>query len=57
LCTLEILRLADDRWLVAATHGGDEGVRAEPFDAMTFDLRLIWPDPPADGASRLSESQ
>jgi Uma2 family endonuclease len=47
--TLEIFRLEDARWLVVEAHGDEEAVRAEPFDAITLDLRLIWPDPPPTG--------
>jgi Uma2 family endonuclease len=45
LRTLEIFRLENGRWLLAGTHGGEESVRAEPFDAITLDLQRIWPDP------------
>lgn len=36
--TLEVYRLEGERWLVASTHGGDDVVRAEPFDAIDLAL-------------------
>ena len=36
--TLEVYRLEDGRWVVAATYGGDDVVRAEPFDAIAVGL-------------------
>lgn len=47
LRTLEILRLEKDRWLVAATHGGDEEIHAEPFEAVVLELVRIWPALPS----------
>ena len=43
LRTLEILRLEKGQWLVAATHGGDEEIHAEPFEAVVLELARIWP--------------
>jgi Uma2 family endonuclease len=40
--TLEVYRLEHDRWLVAAVHGGDDVVRAEPFDAIEIGLERWW---------------
>ena len=40
--TLEVLRLEDDRWVVAGNYGGDDAVRAEPFEAVEIDLRALW---------------
>ncbi len=40
--TLEVYRLDGARWLVASTHGGDETVRAEPFDAIEIQLERWW---------------
>ena len=40
--TLEVYRLVDGRWVVAAVHGGDERVRAEPFDAIEVALERWW---------------
>jgi hypothetical protein len=48
--TLEVYRLGDGRWIVASAHGGDDVVRAEPFDAIAIGLDRWWlenvdPDP------------
>jgi Uma2 family endonuclease len=40
--TLEVFRLEGQRWLLVATHGPDEVVRAEPFDAIEIDLLSLW---------------
>lgn len=40
--TLEVFRLEGDRWVLAATHAGDERVRAEPFDVIELDLSALW---------------
>lgn len=40
--TLEVYRLDGGRWIVAATHGGDDIVRAEPFDAVELALARWW---------------
>ncbi len=40
--TLEVLRLENGRWVLIATHAGDEIVHAEPFDAGEVDLLLLW---------------
>lgn len=40
--TLEVYRLEAGRWVVASVHGGDEPVRAEPFDAVALDPALWW---------------
>jgi Uma2 family endonuclease len=42
LRTLEVYRLEEQRWIVAGTHGGDERVRAEPFDAVELDASRWW---------------
>jgi Uma2 family endonuclease len=47
--TLEIYRLEVGRWVVVRGHGGDEVVRAEPFDAVELRLERWWI--PADTAS------
>ena len=44
--TLEIHRLEEGRWIVASTHGGDEIVRAEPFEAISLDLQRWWLEAP-----------
>ena len=44
LRTLEVLRLEQGRWVVAATHGGGEDpVAIEPFEAVPLELSRIWP--------------
>ena len=40
--TLEVYRLEGARWLLAATHDGDEVARAEPFDAIELALARWW---------------
>jgi len=47
--TLEVLRLEGGRWVVAATHGGDDPVRAEPFEAIELDLGALWGERPTAG--------
>jgi Uma2 family endonuclease len=45
--TLEILRLDGDRWLVAGNFGGEDVVRAEPFEEIELPLVALWlPTPP-----------
>ena len=40
--TLEVLRLAGGHWLLVRSAGGDQKVRAEPFDAVELDLSILW---------------
>jgi Uma2 family endonuclease len=40
--TLEVLRLENGRWVVAATHDGDVTVNVEPFEAVPLDLFRLW---------------
>lgn len=40
--TIEVLRLADGRWVILSTCAGAETVRLEPFDALDLDLTLLW---------------
>jgi len=42
LKTLEVLRLEGDRWIVAGNFGGDDRVRAEPFDDVELNLATMW---------------
>ena len=44
--TLEVLRLDHGRWMIAGNYGGDDVVRAEPFEAVEIDLARLWIDPP-----------
>lgn len=44
--TLEVYRWeSGPRWSRIAAHGGDERVRAAPFDAIELELGALWPDP------------
>ena len=40
--TLEIYRLEREYWVLLATHGGEDVVRAEPFDMVEIDLKRLW---------------
>jgi hypothetical protein len=40
--TLEVFRLQDGEWLVAAVHTGETPIRAEPFEAIELDLATLW---------------
>ena len=40
--TLESLRLEGGRWTVVSSHGGDEVVRVEPFEAVEIQLARWW---------------
>lgn len=40
--TVEVLRLETGRWLIVATFGDLDIVRAEPFEAIELDLSLLW---------------
>jgi Uma2 family endonuclease len=40
--TLEVLRLDGSRWVLAASHGDQEAVRAEPFEAVAIELPAVW---------------
>jgi Uma2 family endonuclease len=40
--TLEVFRNESGRWVLLSSHGADEKVRAEPFDALELDLALLW---------------
>lgn len=42
--TLEVFELIDRRWTLLATHGGEEKVRAVPFEAIEIDLSALWID-------------
>ncbi len=45
--TLEVLRLAEDGYLLVAVHTAAEVVRAPPFDAVQLDLGLLFGAPPS----------
>jgi Uma2 family endonuclease len=40
--TLQVYRRAEALWVLIASFGGDDKVRAEPFDAIEFDLAPFW---------------
>jgi Uma2 family endonuclease len=42
--TLEAYRLQDGRWLTLAVYKDADKARIEPFDAIEFDLALLWAD-------------
>ncbi|MBM4320326.1 MAG: Uma2 family endonuclease, partial [Deltaproteobacteria bacterium] len=48
--TLEVLRGIEQGWLLSATHGGDERVRAEPFTEVELELSAWWGELPAKDA-------
>jgi hypothetical protein len=39
---LEILQLESSRWLLIATHDGEQRIRAEPFDEIELELGALW---------------
>jgi len=40
--TLEVYRLEGQRWVVISTHGGAQGIRAEPFEVVELDMSRWW---------------
>jgi hypothetical protein len=40
--TLEVFRLENERWVLLKSFGGDDLVRAEPFDAIEIELGVLW---------------
>lgn len=40
--TLEVLRLENGTWSLAATHAGDGTVHAEPFEIVALELFRLW---------------
>ena len=40
--TLEVFRRGENGWTLLSTHGGDEPVRAEPFEAIAIELSELW---------------
>ena len=40
---LEVYRLENGRWVVVLTSGGEDKVRAEPFEEIELELALWWP--------------
>jgi Uma2 family endonuclease len=41
--TLEVFRLEEGRWILAAAHGGDDVVTVEPFETLQLALARWWP--------------
>ena len=39
---VEVLKLRDGQWSALATHGHDDVIRAEPFDAAELSLSRLW---------------
>ena len=56
--TLEVFRRAQAGWVLLATHGGDDAVRAEPFDTFELQLPELWGDVgfPRSSDSRVKRS-
>ena len=42
--TLEVFRLEGEKWLRVSHHKTGTEVRAEPFDAIAFELDVLWPE-------------
>jgi len=42
LRTVEVFRLREGEWTVAAVHAGDAPARIEPFDALKLDVSRWW---------------
>ena len=40
--TIEVMRFEAPHWLLLATHGDDDVMRAEPFDAVGIELASFW---------------
>jgi Uma2 family endonuclease len=43
--TLEAHRRQETSWLIVSVFGGNERVRAEPFDAIELELAALWGEP------------
>lgn len=41
--TIEVLRRDDEHWVLLATHGQQDAMRAEPFAAVALELGGLWP--------------
>ena len=57
LQTLEVLRLENGRWVIAAQHEGFSTVRAEPFDAVELDMGRWWPPVHSAGEDESTEKE
>jgi hypothetical protein len=40
--TVEVFRLAGERYVLVGTFGGDDAVRAKPFDAVEIPPAYLW---------------
>lgn len=40
--SLQVFARLEDKWLLLVVHGGDERVRAAPFDEVELDLARWW---------------
>jgi len=40
--TVEVMRYSDGHWVLLGTHGDDDSMRAEPFDAVAIELAHLW---------------
>lgn len=40
--TLEVFEHRDGAWLLAKAFGGDDTVRAAPFEAIELELSALW---------------
>ena len=51
--TVEIYRREGELWVARSSHGADDVVALEPFDAVPFDLGALWrlPNPGGAGGS------
>lgn len=55
--TLEVYERAGKRWMLVGAHGGNETVRAVPFDAIEIELEGWWVPGGDDGSSDGSTQQ
>ena len=49
--TLQVFRRRESEWTLVGGHGGEDKVRAEPFDALELELGTLWlpdEDPPPE---------
>jgi hypothetical protein len=42
---LEEFRLEGEHWVLLGAYGGDETVRADPFEVVAVDLKRLWGGP------------
>lgn len=43
---LEVFRLEHEKWVLVSAFGGDDKVRAEPFEAVELELAALWTEEP-----------